>query len=219
MWETSVWSLGQENPLEKGIATHSSILTWRSPWTEETLGLQSVGLQRVGHNWTTNTFTFTWTLLNWVLILNLSWGLSVLLKCFSYQPRLREYFLPSLSPWDAVINKSGKHVEMIKSTKLIRRINIRGSMQIPILMALRQLHKPPLPDHQEGQHMNLLWDIVSLLEPEKIFPSITYLIAKDDGTVWIPCVFDQLSLSQPNVSLILNHLCILLGFRIEGVEL
>ena len=41
MQETQVWSLGQEDPLEKGMATHSSILAWRIPWTEEPGGLQS----------------------------------------------------------------------------------------------------------------------------------------------------------------------------------
>ena len=46
MQETWVWSLGQEDPLEKGIATHSSILTWRIPWTEKSGGLQSMGWQR-----------------------------------------------------------------------------------------------------------------------------------------------------------------------------
>ena len=48
--ETQVQSLGQEGPLEKGMATHSSILAWRIPWTEELSGLQSMGSQRVGHN-------------------------------------------------------------------------------------------------------------------------------------------------------------------------
>jgi len=42
-------SLGQEDPLEEGMATHSSILAWRIPWTEESGGLQSLGSQRVGH--------------------------------------------------------------------------------------------------------------------------------------------------------------------------
>ena len=42
-------SLGQEDPLEEGMVTHSSILAWRIPWTEEPGGLQSTGLQRVGH--------------------------------------------------------------------------------------------------------------------------------------------------------------------------
>ena len=50
MQETWVQSLGQEDPLEKEIATHSSILAWRIPWTEEPDELQSMGLQRVGHN-------------------------------------------------------------------------------------------------------------------------------------------------------------------------
>ena len=49
MLETWVRSLGCEDPLEKKMATHSSILAWKIPWTEEPGGLQSLGLQRVGH--------------------------------------------------------------------------------------------------------------------------------------------------------------------------
>ena len=48
--ETWVRSLGWEDPLEKGMATHSSIVAWRSPWTEEPYGLQSMGSQRGGHD-------------------------------------------------------------------------------------------------------------------------------------------------------------------------
>ena len=48
--ETWVQSLGQEDPLEKEVATHSSILAWRIPWTEEPGGLQSTGSQRVEHD-------------------------------------------------------------------------------------------------------------------------------------------------------------------------
>ena len=48
MW---VQSLDQEDPLEEGMATHSSILAWRIPWTEEPAELQSIRYQRVGHNW------------------------------------------------------------------------------------------------------------------------------------------------------------------------
>ena len=47
---TQVRSLGQEDPLKKGMATHSSILAWRISWTEEPCGLQSMGSQRVGHD-------------------------------------------------------------------------------------------------------------------------------------------------------------------------
>ena len=59
MQETGIQSLGQEDPLENGMATHSCILACIMPWTEEPGGLQSTGLQRVGHNWATKTFTFT----------------------------------------------------------------------------------------------------------------------------------------------------------------
>ena len=55
MQETWVQSLGQEDPLEKGMAIHSSILAWRIPWTEEPGGLQSMGSQRVQHDQATNT--------------------------------------------------------------------------------------------------------------------------------------------------------------------
>ena len=54
--ETWVWYLGQKDPLEKETATYCSILAWRVPWTEDPGGLQSIGSQRVGHNWATNTF-------------------------------------------------------------------------------------------------------------------------------------------------------------------
>ena len=50
MWETWVRSLGWEDPLEKGKATHSSILAWRIPWTEEPSGLQSLGSQGVRYD-------------------------------------------------------------------------------------------------------------------------------------------------------------------------
>ena len=60
MQEMQVWSLGQEDPLEKEMATHSSILAWRIPWTEEPGGLQSVGLQRVGHNLETKPPPHLW---------------------------------------------------------------------------------------------------------------------------------------------------------------
>ena len=50
MQESQIRSLGQEDPLEKGMATHSSILAWRILWTEEPGRLQSIGLKRVGHD-------------------------------------------------------------------------------------------------------------------------------------------------------------------------
>ena len=49
-WETRVQSLGQKDPLEEEMATHSSTLAWKIPWTEEPYRLQSMGSQRVGHD-------------------------------------------------------------------------------------------------------------------------------------------------------------------------
>ena len=54
-----VWSLGREDPLEEGMVTHSSILAWRLPWTEEPDGLQSMGSWIVGHDWATSLSLFT----------------------------------------------------------------------------------------------------------------------------------------------------------------
>ena len=86
MQETRVQSLGWENPLEEGMATHSSILAGMIPWTEETGGLQSMGSQRVGHNWATNTFT------HFTIILILSYILISLFPIYGFHlkdsPRL-----------------------------------------------------------------------------------------------------------------------------------
>ena len=65
MREMWAWSLGREDPLEKGMATHSSILAWRIPWTEEPSRLQSMGSQRLDRTERLNTFIF---LLCWPLI-------------------------------------------------------------------------------------------------------------------------------------------------------
>ena len=68
--EMRLWSLDQEDPLEGGMATHSSILVWRTPWTEEPGGLRSMGSQRVRHDWVTllqPTLILTTPVNDWVL--------------------------------------------------------------------------------------------------------------------------------------------------------
>ena len=64
MQEMQVWYLSQEDPLEEDMATNSGILVWRTPWTEEPEGLQFIGSQRVGHNWS-----------NWEAAVWISYGL------------------------------------------------------------------------------------------------------------------------------------------------
>ena len=70
MQETQVLPQGLEDPLEKGMATHSSILAWRIPWTEKPGGLESMGSQRVGHDWATNIHTclFLFTKFKWIFL-------------------------------------------------------------------------------------------------------------------------------------------------------
>ena len=72
MQETRVWSLDREDPLEKEMATHSSILAWRIPWTEEPDGLQSTGSQRVGHDWVTllTYLCYSCYLMSWLCYCN-----------------------------------------------------------------------------------------------------------------------------------------------------
>ena len=70
MWETWVWSSGWEDSLEKELATHSSILAWEIPWAEEPSGLQSMGSQRAGQDWVTNTTAIViWKELNLILFM------------------------------------------------------------------------------------------------------------------------------------------------------
>ena len=81
-----VWFLGWEDALEKGMATHSSILAWRIPWTEEPGGLQSMGSQRVGHDWSNLAHTFIisvcmYLLCIYVWIYLLSIYLSIICVC------------------------------------------------------------------------------------------------------------------------------------------
>ena len=83
MQETQVWSLGQEDPVEKGMATHSSILAQRIGWTEECGELRSLGSKRVGHNWVTNTHS--------LIILNHT------IACFR-QATLAKYFPNTFLP-------------------------------------------------------------------------------------------------------------------------
>ena len=68
MRETQLWSLGREDPLEKEMATHSSILAWKIPWTEKPGRLQSMGSQRVGHDWVTSLYSDGWEGV-WVCVL------------------------------------------------------------------------------------------------------------------------------------------------------
>ena len=91
MQETWIWSLGWEDPLEKRMTTHSCILAWRTPWTEEPGGLQSIGLQRVGHNWATG---LNWT--DYTAVDNLA---SLVTQMVKNLPTIQEIWVWSLG-WE-----------------------------------------------------------------------------------------------------------------------
>ena len=91
IWETQVRSLDWEDPLEEGMATHSSILAWRIPWTEEPGGLQSMGSHRVRHDWATNTFTLQSFTYFTNLTLLISFISLITWKNLSQSPSLQEW--------------------------------------------------------------------------------------------------------------------------------
>ena len=97
MQETWVWSLGWEDPLEKGMATHSSILAWRIPWIQEPDGLQSMESQRVGHDWATNTVL--------IHVIFFYFSVIILLEVFPLTPNNPEDIKVSL--WDIVSQRKG----------------------------------------------------------------------------------------------------------------
>ena len=109
--ETLLRSLGWEDPLEEGMATHSSTLAWRIPWTEKPGGLQSMGLQRIGHGWAANTSCMPLSLgfghsllLGFLVGLHVSLVLKLLLALFFYNISPSLFILPfhsSLSPFSS----------------------------------------------------------------------------------------------------------------------
>ena len=132
MRETWVRSLGQEDPLEKEMATHTSILAWKIPWMEEHGGLQSRGSQRVGHDWATSLhlyiyMTQTKVLMPKVLMLTIA-GSNTTLKTKEDKDSLNHYFCIPIPVF--VI------VEWILETKAIKPnllLTYRKASQIPVI--------------------------------------------------------------------------------------
>ena len=95
--ETWVWSLGQENPLEEGMASHLSILAWWIPWTEEPGGLQSMGLQRVRHDWVTCP-TKSWIFIWWIdFLIIIKWPYLSLVILFTLKFTLTDIKIATLA--------------------------------------------------------------------------------------------------------------------------
>ena len=101
MQEAQVWPLVREDSLEKGMATHSTILAWRIPWTEEPGGLQPMGLQRVRHDWATNTHKLPFAVRTWTILRGV-WGRTDTSICMAeslcYSPEITTISLINYTP-------------------------------------------------------------------------------------------------------------------------
>ena len=135
MRETRVRSLGWEDPLEKEMAAHSSIHAWKIPWTEEAGGLQSMGSQRIGHDWAPSChvtssvqllscvwlFVTPWTAIHQAsLSINNSWSLLKLMSIESVMPSNHLIFChplllpPSIFPSIRVFSDESVHIRWPK---------------------------------------------------------------------------------------------------------
>ena len=96
MSETQVRSLGQEDSLEHGMATHSSILAWRIPWTAEPGGLQPIGSQRVRNDWSDLAHTHSMSSIKWkverVFLHRILNSIRTELRCFEYFKPLNKLY-------------------------------------------------------------------------------------------------------------------------------
>ena len=159
-----------ELPLEEGMATHSSTLTWRIPWTGKPGGLQSMGSQKVGDNWVTNTFTFFSLLVIVKTKILTNWQEAKWLETYQFKEILWNHWPQIKSYWDACgksIYKNFKSkVQNIRSTELnkfeIRYIYwnlrerhqevvmvvmiIRTSFHWPFILAMPHLQWACLPE-------------------------------------------------------------------------
>ena len=97
MRETQVQSLGQEDPLKKEMATHSSILAWKIPWTEEAGRLQFMGSQRLGHDWAT------------FFLSSLTYWASLVAQRVKHLPAMQETWVQSLGQEDPLEEEMATH--------------------------------------------------------------------------------------------------------------
>ena len=128
-----VLSLGLEDPLDNGMATHSSILAWKIPWTEEPGRLQSMGLQRVEHNWVTNIFSFTSTL---YIPSNLLHAHQV-----SVRVGIQKMFIKGIGEWF-------RHGPKTCLNPLSKLQIVRTNIELILLLNRTQFHSPNMQQRQ-----------------------------------------------------------------------
>ena len=123
--ETQVRSVGQGDPLEKGIAIYSSILAWRIPWTRQPGRLQSMGLQRVGHHWTADAFT-------------LSHGWALFLQGDAIQPDQTQCFCDSWRLEVAAVLRCREKLAIKDFMNLLSAGSAKVQDAVPVCVSLQQ---------------------------------------------------------------------------------
>ena len=146
MWETQVRSLGREDPLEKGMAIHSRMPAWRIPWTEEPVALQSMRLQRVRHDWATNTSLSLWVHLEEMVpcIWSRWWDGKPGFCCiagrfFTIWANLNEPKSKLLHPWDSPGKNTGMGCQ--KATIIIKDLKSQSPKRKCLLAKTRGTEK------------------------------------------------------------------------------
>ena len=191
MKEMQVQSLGQEDPLEEGMATHSSILAWRISWTEEPGGLQSTGLQRVRRDWAhTHTHTHTHThLYSWLRFDFLKKDLRVsnILQANSRKRKLLSCqggcILLQIWPKRMMENYSQK-VEPIAMRTMERSINSQGT----------ELEPDPgtIPTFRLGIWQHMSSEILELLHTSDCF------LFFNGPSIFVVCLCSTMICGTPN---------------------
>ena len=136
-WETRIWFLDQEDSLEKGMATHSSILAWRTPWSEDPGRLQSMRSQRVGHDWATE---LKWTkgvcvCLSCSVVSDSLWpqGLKPARLLWTWNSLGKKTRVGSHSLLQGIFLTQGLNLSLLHCRQILYDLNHQGSPTITIL--------------------------------------------------------------------------------------
>ena len=144
--ETQVWSLYWEDPMEKGMATHSSILAWRIAWTDEPGRLQSMGLHRVRYNWATDTFTFHFDVRCNLYINELDCAGNNRRQFYSLLPPLKMWWMkPWMGPVTLVVIQ---RIKFLWSFSVTRTVTGHWILLVPLSKYPVQCHNPSSPYFQ-----------------------------------------------------------------------
>ena len=182
MWETWVWSLGLEDPLEKEMATHSNILAWRIPWTEEPGRLQFMGSQRVGHDWATSLSLSFLSWLNSLPVLTLHPLNSVVLK-YKHDTHLHVRWHSELKPWKVMIQHATEPIicPLFCIPSLVAQ-TVKNLLAVPETWVQSLGREDPLEKDMATHSSILVWRIPWTEEPGGLRSMVLQRVAHNQAT-------------------------------------